>query len=89
MPSSGRTCESSWLFTVASGRWWPPSLPSRLPSGRIVPSRTSCETRGFFVPKLAALVKIGLKRMQYRPGLIVGFLAKIGLDLTPFSNLCN
>ena len=30
-----------------------------------------------------------LKRMQYRPGLIDGFLAKTGLDLTPFSNLHN
>jgi hypothetical protein len=27
-------------------------------------------------------VKIRLKRMQYRPGLIEGFLAKTGLDLT-------
>jgi hypothetical protein len=30
---------------------------------------------------LAALVKTRLKRMQYRPGLIDGFLAKTGLDL--------
>jgi len=28
-------------------------------------------------------VKNRLKRMQYRPGLIDGFLAKTGLDLTP------
>jgi hypothetical protein len=27
-------------------------------------------------------VKTPLKRMQYRPGLIDGFLAKTGLDLT-------
>ena len=33
--------------------------------------------------QLAALVKTRLKRMQYRPGLIDGFLAKTGLDLTP------
>jgi len=32
--------------------------------------------------QLAALVKTRLKRMQYRPGLIDGFLAKTGLDLT-------
>ena len=32
--------------------------------------------------QLAALVKTRLKRMQYRPGLIDGFLAKAGLDLT-------
>ena len=36
--------------------------------------------------QLAALVKTRLKRMQYRPGLIDGFLASTGLDLTPSSN---
>jgi putative transposase len=36
--------------------------------------------------QLAALVKTRLKRMQYRPGLIDGFLASTGLDLTPFCN---
>jgi hypothetical protein len=34
------------------------------------------------------LVKTRLKRMQYRPGLIDGFLAKTGLDLT-IRNLDN
>ena len=33
--------------------------------------------------QLAALIKTRLKRMQYRPGLIDGFLAKTGLDLAP------
>jgi hypothetical protein len=32
--------------------------------------------------QLTALVKTRLKRMQYRPDLIDGFLAKTGLDLT-------
>ena len=32
MPSSGWRAGSTWLFTVASGRWWLSSLPSRLPS---------------------------------------------------------
>ena len=32
--------------------------------------------------QLVTLVKTRLKRMQYRPGLIEGFLAKTGLDLT-------
>jgi hypothetical protein len=39
--------------------------------------------------QLTALVKTGqdrLNRMQYRPGLLDGFLAKTGLDLTPFCN---
>jgi hypothetical protein len=39
--------------------------------------------------QLAALIKTRLKRMQYRAGLLEGFLAKTGLDLTPFGNLHN
>ena len=39
--------------------------------------------------QLTALVKTRLKRMQHRPSLIDGFLAKTGLDLTPFRNLHN
>ena len=34
------------------------------------------------IDQLAALIKARLKPMQYRPGLIDGFLAKTGLDLT-------
>ena len=33
--------------------------------------------------QLTALVKTRLRQMQYRPGLLEGFLAKPGLDLTP------
>jgi putative transposase len=36
--------------------------------------------------QLTALVKNRLKRMQYRPALLEGFLASTGLDLTPFCN---
>jgi transposase len=36
--------------------------------------------------QLTALVKARLRRMQYRPRLLDGFLASTGLDLTPFSN---
>ena len=36
--------------------------------------------------QLTALVKTRLRRMQYRPRLLGGFLASTGLDLTPFSN---
>ena len=39
--------------------------------------------------QLTALVKTRLKRMQYRPGLLEGFLACTRLDLTPFSNPRN
>ena len=35
------------------------------------------------ISQLTALVKTRLRRMQYRPGLLEGFLAKTGLDLTP------
>ena len=34
------------------------------------------------IDQLAMLVKARLRPMQYRPGLIDGFLAKTGLDLT-------
>jgi hypothetical protein len=36
--------------------------------------------------QLTALVRTRLKRMQYRRGLLDGFLASTGLDLTPFCN---
>ena len=39
--------------------------------------------------QLTALIKTRLKRMQYRPGLLGGFLASTGLDLTPFCNPRN
>jgi transposase len=37
--------------------------------------------------QLTALVKTRLRRMQYRRGLLEGFLASTPLDLTPFCNL--
>ena len=36
------------------------------------------------ITKLTALVKTRLKRMQYRPGLLAGFLASTGLEFGPF-----
>jgi len=41
------------------------------------------------IDQLTTLVKTRLRRMQYRPGLLEGFLAKTHLDLTPFSNPHN
>jgi len=38
------------------------------------------------IGELTALVKTRLKRMQYRAGLLDGFLASTRLDLTPFCN---
>ena len=40
------------------------------------------------IDQLTALVKTRLRRMQYRPGLLDGFLAGTRLDLTPFCNSC-
>ena len=34
-------------------------------------------------PQLAAIIKNRLKRIQYRPALIDGFLAQTGLSLEP------
>jgi transposase len=41
------------------------------------------------IAQLTALVKTRLRRMQYQPGLIDGFLAGTRLDLTPLCNLSN
>jgi transposase len=38
------------------------------------------------ITELTALVKTGLRRIQHRPELLVGFLASTGLDLTPRCN---
>ena len=35
------------------------------------------------IGQLTALIKTRLRQMQYRPGLLEGFLAKPGLDLAP------
>jgi hypothetical protein len=35
------------------------------------------------ITQLTALVRTRLRRMQYRPGLLEGFLAKPGLDFAP------
>ena len=38
------------------------------------------------IDQLTALIRTRLRRMQYRPGLLDGFLAKTGLDLSNFHN---
>jgi hypothetical protein len=61
-----------------------PALPRRL--GRASGGRYTGRSTppGPTLSQLTALVKTRLKRMQYRPGLLGGFLASTGLDLTPF-----
>jgi len=39
--------------------------------------------------QLTALIKTRLRHIQYQPGLLDGFLASTGLDLTPFCNPRN
>jgi putative transposase len=39
-----------------------------------------------YIGQLTALVRTRLRRMRYRPGLLDGFPADTGLDLTPFLN---
>jgi transposase-like protein len=67
---------------ISAGRW--PRSPSwcAAGSGWATPWRgwTCCCTG------LTALVKTRLRRMQYRPGLLDGFLAGTGLDLTSLRN---
>jgi DDE superfamily endonuclease len=41
------------------------------------------------IAQLTALVKTRLRRMQYQPGLVEGFLAGTRLDLTPLCNPSN
>ena len=41
------------------------------------------------IRQLTVLIKARLRRMQYRPGLLDGFLAGTRLDLTPFRVLGN
>jgi len=38
------------------------------------------------IGELVMLVKTRLRRIQYRPGLLDGFLSKTGLDLSNFHN---
>jgi len=41
------------------------------------------------IGQLTSLVRTRLRRMQYRPGLLSSFLARTGLDFTPFPNPRN
>ena len=69
-----------------------PPAPAASPGGRSVEpvwshlKRSLADLAKHNITQLTALVKTRLKRMQYRPGLLHGFLASTGLDLTPFCN---
>jgi hypothetical protein len=54
----------------------------RPPKGRTWGRRGHTNLTKHNIDQLTALVKTRLRRMQYRPGLLDGFLAKTGLDLS-------
>jgi hypothetical protein len=55
----------------------------------VAPQRSLASLAKRDLARLTALAKTRLKRMQYRPGPLDGFLASTGLDLTPFCNPRN
>ena len=61
-----------------AARWWSPVEPVWSVLKRSLANLTRHE-----INELTALVKTRLRRMQYRPGLLEGFLAKTRLDLAP------
>jgi hypothetical protein len=75
---------------LIAGRAWltvyqlPAYAPELNPVEGIWPvlKRSLANLTKYGIDQLTTLVKTRLKRMQYRPGLIDGFLAKTGLDLT-------
>ena len=50
------------------------------------PKRSLANLTKHNLSELTALVKTRLKRMQYRPGLLAGFLASTGLEFGPSCN---
>lgn len=52
-------------------------------------SDADCKLAKRNLAQLTVLVKARLTRMQYRPGLLEGFLVSTGLDLTPFCSPRN
>jgi hypothetical protein len=86
----------AWSSALRDGRAdRGPGLADRLPApvvrqrtepggaSLVEPERSLANLTKHNIDQLTALVKTRLRRMQYRPGLLEGFLAKTGLDLTP------
>jgi hypothetical protein len=57
----------------------PATEPCKIRAKRSLPNLTKHN-----LAELTALVKTRLKRMQYRPALLIGFLARTGLEFEPF-----
>jgi putative transposase len=70
----------SWLTVYQLPAYAPELNPVEAVWSNLKRSLANLTKQG--VGQLTALIKTRLKRMQYRPGLIDGFIAKTGLDLT-------
>jgi DDE superfamily endonuclease len=88
------THASAAMAELIAARDWltvyqlPPYAPELNPAGPVWShlKRSLANLAKHNITQLTALVKTRLKPMQYRPGLLDGFLASTGLDLTPFCN---
>src|SRR3954451_3429579 len=79
-----RTFDKSYLpSSDGHSRYPAPSYPA-LPVGGSRLKRSLANLTKHTIAELTALVKTRLKRMQYRPALLAGFLASTELDYRPF-----
>ena len=71
-----------WLTVYQLPAYAPELNPVEAVWSHLKRSLANLAKRG--IGELTTLVRTRLKRMQYRPSLLGGFLASTGLDLTPF-----
>ena len=71
-----------WLTVYQLPAYAPELNPVEAVWSHLKRSLANLAKRG--IGELTTLVRTRLKRMQYRPSLLGGFLAGTGLDLTPF-----
>jgi hypothetical protein len=81
---AGLTAARDWLTVVQLPPYAHELNPVELVWSHLKRSLANLAKRD--IAQLTALVRTRLKRMQYRPSLLNGFLASTHLDLTPFSN---
>ena len=79
---SARSRVSSWLRQALLGARLPPLAGVERVWSHL--KRSLANLTKHTITELTALVKTRLRRMQYRPELLAGFLASTGLDLGPF-----
>jgi transposase len=76
-----------WLTVYQLPAYAPELNPVEAVWSHLKRSLANLAKRG--IGELTTLVRTRLKRMQYRPSLLGGFLAGTGLDLTPFCSPRN